>query len=262
MASRAPEERAVTGRRTSRRVTAVIWDFDGTLADTLVRNLEITRQIVERLLGGSARRFPALADRLQYGRAIHAAANWRQLYVQHFGIPIERTEAAAALWTEFHDNDREIAPLFSGVREAVGGLDGRRQGIVSQNGHDNIRRALEPAGLLDRFAAIVADEDLPFHRQKPEPDGLLHCVEALHAEGTDAGRTESADTILYVGDHPVDVECVRRASLHLSAAGNTWRALSVGVEYGTSGQRRWGTEPDFVARQPADVLQIVEELES
>ena len=78
------------GPHSRRRVTAVIWDFDGTLADTLVRNLEITRQIVERLLGASAQRFPALADRTSYGHAIHAAANWRQLYVEQFGIPLER----------------------------------------------------------------------------------------------------------------------------------------------------------------------------
>ena len=79
----------------STRVIAVIWDFDGTLADTLERNLVITRRIVERLLGGSAMRFRALRSRDHYAQAVHSAASWRELYVREFGVPLERTEDAA-----------------------------------------------------------------------------------------------------------------------------------------------------------------------
>lgn len=238
------------------KVTTVIWDFDGTLADTLGRNLDITRRIVERLVAGLAERLPALADRKRYGRAVHSAENWRQLYVREFGIPLERTEEAASLWTEFHDEDSDTPALFEGVSEVVNGLSDRRQGIVSQNGHDNIRRALGPAGLLDRFDVIVADEDLPFERQKPEPDGLLHCAEQLHAEPAH-GR---AETVLYVGDHPVDIECTRRAAARLAVQGHPWRVLSVGVEYGAAEPRTWRSEPDFRARRPQDILTLVEEL--
>lgn len=239
------------------RVTTVIWDFDGTLADTLGLNLAITRRIVERLAAGLAGRLPALADRENYGRAVQSAENWRQLYVDEFGIPLERTEEAAALWTEFHDEDTDTPTLFDGVSDVVHAFCDRRQGIVSQNGHDNIRRALAPAGLLDRFEVIVADEDLPFHRQKPEPDGLLSCAERLHAEPAHG----PAETVLYVGDHPVDIECTRRAAAQLADRGHPWRVLSVGVEYGTREPRSWRSEPDFRASRPQDILTLVEELE-
>jgi len=238
-------------------VTTVIWDFDGTLADTLGRNLAITRRIVERLVAGLAQRLPALVDRDSYGRAVHSAENWRQLYAREFGIPLERTDEAAALWTEFHDEDSDTPALFEGVSDVVHRLSDRRQGIVSQNGHDNIRRALRPAGLLDRFEVIVADEDLPFERQKPEPDGLLHCANELHSQPSHG----PAETVLYVGDHPVDIECTRRAALRLAGQGHPWRVLSVGVEYGASEPRPWHTEPDFRAARPEDVLTLVEELE-
>lgn len=238
------------------RVTTVIWDFDGTLADTLGRNLEITRRIVDRLVRGLADRLPALADRRSYCRAVHSAPNWRQLYASEFGIPLERTDEAAALWAEFHDQHVDTPPLFEGIRDVVHQLASRRQGIVSQNGHDNIRRALKPADLLDDFSVIVADEDLPFERQKPAPDGLLQCAERLHPRGS-----QPAHTVLYVGDHPVDIECTRRAGELLAGRGNPWRVLSVGVEYGAHEPRSWQQEPDFRARRPEDVLAFVEELD-
>jgi phosphoglycolate phosphatase-like HAD superfamily hydrolase len=239
------------------KVTAVIWDFDGTLADTLERNLDITRRIVERLLGGSAKRFPALRDRASYGQALHNAANWRELYLREFGFPLERTAEAAPLWSEFHGDETAVPPLFDGVAEVVRALSGLSQGIVSQNGRRNIEDALVPAGLLDHFEAIVADEDLPFHLQKPEPDGLLQCAEALHGDEEDDG----ARTVLYVGDHPVDVECVRRAAKKLGERDARWRVLSVGVEYGLAG-REWASEPDLRAHDPSDVLAIVRRLDS
>ena len=240
-----------------RRVTTVIWDFDGTLADTLGRNLAITRRIVERIAADLAGRLPALADRESYGRAVHAAENWRELYVREFGIPIERTPEAAALWTEFHEDDNDMPELFSGVSEVVRHLSDRRQGIVSQNGHDNIRRALAPAGLLERFEVIVADEDLPFDRQKPAPDGLLRCAEELHAQPSHP----AAETVLYVGDHPVDIECTQRAAARLADLGHPWRVLSVGVEYGANEPRGWRSEPDFRAQRPEDILRVIEDLE-
>jgi HAD superfamily hydrolase (TIGR01549 family) len=240
------------------RVTAVIWDFDGTLADTMERNLEITRRIVERLLGGSATRFPALRSRDRYARAVHSASNWRELYVREFGVPLDRTEDAAPLWTQFHEEDESLPRLFDGVHEAIAGLDGKPQGIVSQNSRDNIRRALSQAGLVECFGEIVADEDLPFHLQKPAPDGLVHCAEALLA----ASEVEPGDTILYVGDHSVDIECVRRAAAELSLRGHDWRLLSVGVEYGGgTGERQWEVAPDHIAARPTDVLAIVQQLE-
>jgi N-acetyl-D-muramate 6-phosphate phosphatase len=239
------------------RVTAVIWDFDGTLADTLDRNLQITRQIVRRLLGDAGENSPALSSREAYGRAVHAAPSWRELYVREFGVPIERTPEAAPLWTALHREDRDVPPLFDGVAEAVRSLACRRQGIVSQNGRDNIEHALGPPGLLECFTAIVADEDLPFHRQKPEPDGLLRCAADLH---DDVDLTPT-DTVLYVGDHPVDVECVRRATSAPAADGCPFRLLSVGVEYGLAWRRSWPKMPDYVAARPTDVLAIVDAIE-
>ncbi len=238
-------------------MTTIVWDFDGTLADTLTRNLEITREIVLRLTGRPGERIPALRDVESYGAAVHSAANWRELYVEEFELPYERTIEAAGLWTELHGDDREPPELFPGVREVVAAL-GRHQGIVSQNGRSNIVRALEASALRDPFEVIVADEDLPFHRQKPAPDGLLQCAEALHRH---ADRVD-LDVVLYVGDHPVDVECVRRAARAVEQRELGWQVYSVGAEYGDAVPHRWVDAPDFTARQPADLLDIVREIES
>jgi N-acetyl-D-muramate 6-phosphate phosphatase len=238
------------------RVTTVIWDFDGTLADTLALNLAITRRIVERLVELPGETMPALCSPERYHAALHGADNWRDLYVRELGIPADRTEEAAALWTEFHHQHSAAARLFAGVREVVEGLGGRRQGIVSQNSRANILRALAPTGLVSMFTVIVADDDLPFHRQKPEPDGLLECASRLHVD-----PQAPAETVLYIGDHPVDIECVRRATLELERRDRPWRVISVGVEYGVSVERRWRSTPDFIASRPEDILTLVADLE-
>jgi phosphoglycolate phosphatase-like HAD superfamily hydrolase len=240
----------------ARRVASIIWDFDGTLADTLDRNLQITRRIVERLTGGSVERIAALRDREAYGRAVRGATSWRELYVREFGLPFERTVEAAVLWTTFHDEDEEAPPLFDGIADVVDRLADRLQGIVSQNGRANIAQALGPRRLLDRFRAIVADEDLPFERQKPEPDGLLQCAAGLHG----GLELEASAIVLYIGDHPVDVECVRRAGAALAADGRGWRVVSVGVEYG-GGPRSWPSAPDHRVSRPAEILDLVAALE-
>ncbi len=230
----------------------MVWDFDGTLADTRSRNLEITRQIFETLTDRCWTSVPALADVEVYGDAVHRSANWRRLYVEHFDLPIESTHEAADLWTELHRGDRIPPPLFDGIPAVLEALGTIRQGIVSQNGRENIERALEASGVLGHFEHIVADEDLPFEHQKPEPHGLLDCAASL--------GDEPSGTVVYIGDHPVDVECVRRARAWLGRRGTPWQVVSIGAEYGDAAPHRWRHAPDHVAETPQAILEIVRRL--
>jgi len=133
----------------SRPLTAVLWDFDGTLADTRARNYQVVRRVIADATGKPADHLPALRSREAYDRVNHSYANWRDLYTREFGFSEEETDRVGRLWTEYQLADQTPAPVFRGVRSALAAL-----------------------------AGIPWLEDVDIRRQKPEPDGI-HDHDAL-----------------------------------------------------------------------------------
>ncbi len=149
--------------------------------------------------------------------------------------------------------DETPAPFFPGIVEVIAELDQLPHGIVSQNSHRNITELLSGVGLLECFQCIVGYEEVELARQKPEPDGLLMCIERL--TGFAPG------VVLYVGDHEADVRCAARAESALADTANQIRVMAVGAFFAAgSDDGHWPVKPQFRAYQPRDVLQAVESL--
>ena len=195
---------------------AIIWDYDGTLVDSRYRNLSVNRSIVEELTKRPWSDFRALASIPEYDAAVARCTNWRDFYAREFGLDVPRIETAGHLWTRYQLSDRPPVTPFPGVLEALDELAHLPHGIVSQNARGIIAATLEPLGLGGRFSHVIGYEEVPPERQKPAPDGLLGCIEAL--TGLESGTT------FYVGDHPTDTECVARARSEL--AGSTSKVAS------------------------------------
>ncbi len=227
-------------------LTAIIWDYDGTLVDTREKNFRVARRIISQVCGDPPERFPALRSLEAYGRALHRTANWRELYRREFGLSEDETDRAGSLWTGYQLEDETPAALFEGIREALVALDGVPHGIVSQNARETIAQALAHADIAEYFRHIVGYEEVDVRRQKPEPDGLLACVEAL--TGLASGW------VLYVGDHDTDVRCARHANEALAAAGRAVRIGAVGVRFGVTAAPAWAVAPDHVAKHPKEVV--------
>jgi hypothetical protein len=66
--------------------TVFIWDFDGTLADTRLRNYRITCRLFVDATGRGIEEFPALATFETFERTQRGYANWRQLLTREFGF--------------------------------------------------------------------------------------------------------------------------------------------------------------------------------
>lgn len=232
-------------------LTAVIWDYDGTLVDTREKNYRVARRIVSRMSGSPPDRFPILRSLRAYERALRRTANWRELYRQDFGFSEEETDRAGALWSDYQREDDTPAELFDGIPAVLAALDGLPQGIVSQNARSTIARVLERQQVARYFRYIVGYEEVDVRRQKPEPDGLLTCLEEL------TGLTPG--WVLYVGDHDTDVRCAERANRALKAAGRAVQVKTVGVHYGPPGAAStWTLAPDFAAQRPDDIWRIVQ----
>ena len=232
-------------------VHAIVWDFDNTLVDTSARNRSVTRRIVAALTGRDPDEFPALLTQGAYDRALHRTQNWQKLYELHLGLGHSAIREAGRLWTRYQLTDDTPTRWFTGIPDVVRKLGGWPQGIVSMNTRTNIEAALARRRLRDAFALVVGCEEVGYERQKPDPEGLLHCLAAL----TDGG----AGTVFYIGDHPVDAECAHNANRTLERQGRAVRVVSIGVAYGTrSGDEIWPVEPMHRVHSPAEIQPIIE----
>ncbi len=234
----------------TRPVTAIIWDYDGTLVDTRAKNWGITRNIVRHFTGADPDTIEALSSLDAYTRALHRHHDWRRLYATEFGMSKETMSEAGRLWTEYQLADDTVAAVYDGVESTLRKLRNLPHGIVSMNSKDNIERSLANAGLLDHFELVIGYEEVSQAGQKPAPEGLLMCLDRL--TGMAPGH------VAYVGDHQIDIECARNANETLADDGHDIRVFAIGAAYGIGAEfGAWPDEPDYTAQHPDDVVSIV-----
>jgi len=222
--------------------------------DTRQKNFNVTRKIVERIAGVNPNAFPVLQRLENYVSASRRSTNWRELYTQELGFTLEQTDTAGKLWTEFQLKDRTPTSLYDGIPEVISALGKFPNGIVSQNSQSNISRVLEDNGVLAYFRCIIGYEEVDLRKQKPEPDGLLLCMERL----TEFRR----GCVLYIGDHESDFQCARNANEVLQRNRARVKVISIGVVYSFHNDHSdREIRPDYTAKSVNDVVDIVHGLQ-
>jgi len=216
-----------------RTVTAVAFDLDGTLVDTMAVVPGVYVDTI-RSLGG-----PDL-DPGQVTAIWHIGPTATVL--GHF---LGRRVTAADLdhfYATFRVAAAPIRP-FDGIAAMLDALreDGYRVGVYTAATGRAAELMLTTAGLIDRFRAVVGGDQA--RRPKPAPDGLLQLVGLL---GTTPGQT------VYVGDSDVDLRCAEAASCRPILAG--WGGSRTGSSPRPGPQPGPGTA---IARTPQDVVAIV-----
>lgn len=237
--------RTMSGFRKPFKIDALLWDFDGTLANSAAKNIAITRQILARvaprLTGDNLPRY--LQSEADYHFANHAADHWRDLYRDYFGMTADEIESAGPLWETYQMLDATGVTLFDGVADTIRQFSRFPQGICSANATRNIRQVLLEHGISSAFTSVIGYEDLPHHHQKPAPDGGLKCLQTIFGDTRDK-------TIIYVGDHIADVLFARGLSERLGPS-NT--VISVVVTHSGANPRQWRQQPDIVIESPAEL---------
>jgi HAD superfamily hydrolase (TIGR01549 family) len=232
---------------------AVLWDFDGTMVDTLKRNLSVNRRIVQEMLERPWRSIPELLSIEAYRKAWRRVTNWQSLYTEVFGLSDSQVEVAAAKWAPYQLEEQTPTPLFEGLPDVIAGFDGLPQAVVSQNDRRIIEHLLHLAGVDVFFAVIVGYSEVLLSRQKPAPDGLLLALD-------DLGVEEPA-SVLYIGDHETDMIFAANATRELAAAGRAIDVISVAAHFeeGSNGAD-WKTPPDHRVYHPSEITQLVSQL--
>ena len=232
---------------------AVIWDFDGTLADTRERNLSVNRRIVEEVAERPWRDVAGLTSVEAYLAAWNRVSNWQELYIRSFGLTEDECAIAAQRWAAFQLDDSTPVPLLAGIEDALKHLRRLPQAVVSQNERTIIASILKENRVDHYFTAIVGYAEVPLDRQKPAPDGLLSALDIL-------GIEEPASA-LFIGDHETDVVCTANANRDLVAMGRDFCFVSVAAHYLSGGDGAgWSVAPDYRVYRPSEISQLVDRL--
>lgn len=231
------------------KIDAVLWDFDGTLANSAAKNIAITRQILARvaprLTGKNLPR--SLQSEADYHIANHGADHWRDLYCDFFGMNEQEIQQAGPLWDTYQMLDDTAVTLFEGVADTIMRLRQYPQGICSANSTDNINRVLDEHGVASHFKSVIGYEGLAEHEQKPAADGGLKCL-------TDIFGQTDGKTIIYIGDHIADVLFSRDLSDRLGPA-NT--VISVVITHSGARPEHWREQPDEVIEHPSEIFTLI-----
>ena len=193
----------MTARSWGEDVAAVLFDLDGTLADTAA-DLGYVLNLQREGRGLSALPLETLRPLVSQGA--------RGMLRAGFGLTPEHAEYAA-MRDEFLDLyaqnlDRDTR-LFDGIPELLDALDsqGLRWGIVTNKLERFTLPVLRALGLSDRAACVVSGDTCA--RAKPHPDPLLEAARQLDHHPA---------ACIYLGDDERDVQASRAAGMRAIVA--------------------------------------------
>ena len=234
-------------------IKAIIWDYDGTLVDTLHKNLMVTRNIINSIIADDAEEFAVLRSLENYYHANRRNTNWRELYRQEFNLTEKEIDEVGRLWTTYQLNDDTEVNCYEGIETVISELAEFPHGIVSQNSRSSIAKNLAKMNMLSYFKYIVGYEEVDIKKQKPEPDGLIWCMKKLSAL--------KSGYVCYIGDHETDVQCVRAANRVLQDKNVKVKIFSIAASYDSGSETStWSVRPDFEARKVEDIVEIVDHI--
>jgi len=210
---------------------AVLFDLDGTLADTVELILRSYRHTMKAHLG---RELPDERWLANLGRPL-------RYQLRGFARDEEETDAMFSTYVAFQKtvHDRMVGP-YPGVREVVARLrqSGVLLGVVTSKRRTMAERTLSRCGLDGEFDVIVCADDVA--RGKPDPEPVRLALARL-------GLSAQPERVLFVGDSPFDVRAGMAAGVR--TAGALWGPFDRTV---IEAER-----PDYVLSRIEDLLTVV-----
>ncbi|MDF1861332.1 MAG: HAD-IA family hydrolase [Verrucomicrobiales bacterium] len=207
----------------------LIFDFDGTLANTLETGVGIYNE-----MAGDYNLPTVTMAEVTELRSLNTRA-----LLDHLGISrLLAVKLGARMRKVLHDRMSEVE-MIKGVESAIHDLakGGYRLGILTSNSADNVRIFLGRFGLAEHFSFIEAGVSL---------FGKSHRIaNVLKKERVDASE------VIYVGDETRDIEAARKS--HVAGLAVCW---------GTNGREAMLTEgPDYCIDHPSELIRCAKEFE-
>ncbi|MCI0435795.1 MAG: HAD-IA family hydrolase [Gemmatimonadetes bacterium] len=182
------------------RWEAVLFDLDGTLADSIGLILECYRHTMRTHFGrelGDERWLEGLGTPLDRQLAGFASSEVEAIAMRETYIVFQR---------EVHDH---MVRPFPGVVDLLADLlrAGCPLGLVTSKRREMTERTMRVCGIEAMFGVVITPERV--RNGKPDPEPVLAAVHELNAR---------AEHVLFVGDAPADLVAGRAAGVKTGAA--------------------------------------------
>ena len=205
----------------------IIFDFDGTIADTYDAIVEITN--------GLSSEFgyqPVEASELTQLKNMSSQEIIKQSKLSIFKIPFLLKRVKEDLTQKIG----QLKPI-SGIESSLLELQqGYRLGIITSNSQENVVSFLNNNGLSSLFDFIYSGTTL-FGKHRVIQKALKQ-------------HQINADSVLYVGDETRDIIAAQRSKIKMAAVGWGFNSALVLSQY----------HPDFLIEQPPELLKVVDSL--
>jgi HAD superfamily hydrolase (TIGR01549 family) len=207
----------------------VIFDFDGTIADTLDAIVSITNRLA--LEFGYK---PTTQAELTQLKNLNSKQIIKQSGISIFKLPFLIRKVKAELNKEI----QRLRPI-SGIKQALITLknQGNRLGILTSNSKENVVAFLETNGLQDLFDFIYSGKTI-FGKSKVINNLLKQ-------------ENINLEELIYVGDETRDIEAARKS--HIKAIAVSWGFNSEEVLAEQN--------PDFLIHQPNELIEVIKSLQ-
>lgn len=204
------------------RCTHVLWDVDGTLADSTDLGFRCTNVV---LRAGGLREISLEQYLAGTRHTTPRRLAWHATGDADAACGIELGAAFDATYVELVS--RETTGLYAGIEDIIRRLfdGGRSQGVLSNACGAYARAVVAVNGVEEAMRACYGADEVP--AAKPAPDGLMKIMRELGAEN-DPMR------VCYIGDAPSDGAAARAAG-----------CVAVGCNWGSHDLRETENERQF-----------------
>lgn len=204
---------------------AIIFDFDGTIADTVDALVSIANRLAEEF-----GYIPITPDELDLLKNLNSREIIKYSGISVFKIPFLVKKVKA----ELKDKIAELKPI-PGIREVLIVLKkkGIRLGIITSNSQENVTEFLKANNLDNIFDFIYS--------------GVTIFGKTTIINNVLKKQQINPEEVIYVGDETRDIEASQKANIKVIA-----------VTWGFNSQEILARQnPNFLVHQPSDLLDVI-----
>ncbi|WP_197268693.1 NUDIX hydrolase N-terminal domain-containing protein [Paenibacillus alvei] len=212
-------------------IRAVLFDFDGTLADTLPLTLHVFQDIFKRYDNRMVSKEQIIA---MFGPTEEGILTANMKYR---GLLPTAIEEYFELYHNWHASLVHSSPAIIQMLQALK-KQGIAIGIITGKGRRAYQISNEALGLSPYVDIAITGDEVT--KPKPDPEGIHAALAALHVR---------ADEAIWIGDSNADIEAGLAANVH--TIGAKW--------FGTVQSATFEKAPHDIFSQPSELTELVQQ---